>query len=132
MSIILNTIISLILLLLWTHSLISIILPNSVTEVGDYAFYNNAYCEKVILSRGMKRINYCTLNQVGSAAWMDYMPGPGIAEPEQNLEISIPSSITEINEMAFDINQRVGRIYYEGSKKQWDSIRIFYNNNEWD
>ncbi len=100
-----------------------------VDSIGEYAFFQNQYLEKVVLSNEIKTIEdyafyYCTnlkdvdlgdsLEKIGE----DAFSGSAIGE------ITIPTSCTEISRFAFYNCQDLREIYYEGTIEQWQQIHI--------
>ncbi len=87
--------------------LTSITIPDSVKEIGSAAFRACSSLQTVNIGNGV--------TYIGSWAFA-YCP---------RLEILIiGKSVSGIGECAFNVSNRVEKVYYTGTKEQWDQIRI--------
>ena len=131
-----------------------LIVPSSVSSIGDYAFYN---CIRFLEIRlpdkiekvGINAFSGCTGVRVFTAGSIlgtyrfPNMPNlqtlkvrPGtksiISASYQNSEnlkiIFFPASLTKIEESAFENCKNLNDIYYEGSEEQWQKIVIENHN----
>ena len=82
-------------------------IPEGVTGIGGYAFFNCRYLTDVTIPEGIKSIG-------------DYA-----FEASYNLtNVTIPQSVTSIGEGAFLDCPALSDVYYTGSLTQWNSIKI--------
>ncbi|MGN0529233.1 MAG: leucine-rich repeat protein [Eubacterium sp.] len=89
------------------------IIPNSVTAIGDYAFYYVENLSSITLPSGIKSIG--TYSFFGC---------------EDLTSIVIPNSLESIDTYAFDDCEKLKDVYYTGTKAQWNKINIGYCNSE--
>ena len=104
-------------------------MPDSITALGQYAFATCGKLSNVKLSSKLTRIEACTF---WGCALLDYIAIPeGVTYIGESAfsgcelwEISLPVTLEEIGDCAFNDCQELGYIYYSGSKAQWDKIKI--------
>ena len=95
------------------NSLTSVTIGNSVTRIGSYAFNECISLTSITIPDGVTRIGYrafygCT----------------GL------ISIVMPDSVTSIGDSAFRDCSNLKKVYYDGTKKQWDSILILAGNDD--
>lgn len=131
-----------------------LIVPSSVSSIGDYAFYNCIgfleirlpdTIEKVGINAfaGCAGVRVFTAGSILGTYRFPNMPNlqtlkvrPGtksiISASYQNSEnlkiIFFPASLTKIEESAFENCKNLNDIYYEGSEEQWQKIVIENHN----
>lgn len=93
-------------------SLTSVIIPDSVTSIGNGAFYGcssltNVTIPDSVVSIGLEAFNGC--NSLKS--------------------VTIPDSVKIIGSQSFKNCSLFSDVYYSGSKEQWDAIRINDDND---
>ena len=101
--------------------------PNSVTEIGEYAFHGSRIIELVLPE---------LLQIIGSSAFADTeiisiripsgvktIPIMAFYECRPLKTVYIPQSVTKIDMLAFS-HTGLMDIFYEGSQLQWDAIKI--------
>lgn len=110
----------------------SVIIPDSVTEIGERAFANCFYLTDVSLGNGITCIGDCVFEYT---ALTDITIPNGVTSigigafcGSEIRSISIPDSVTSIGDYAFDECSGLSCVYYAGSKKEWNNIKIgLYN-----
>lgn len=90
-----------------------IIVPDSVVEINDYAFWKCVYLESVIIPNGVTKIGY-------SAFYGCYML----------TNVTIGDNITSIGIRAFEYCSNITSVYYRGVASEWDSISIGMDNTD--
>lgn len=97
--------------------LAGVTIPDTVKNIGAYAFYNMTYLANVTFPEGLESIGEYAF------CW-DYKIAPSI---------KLPRSIKEIGNSAFAENWDLTDIYYAGTKAEWKRIQFgqvrFYNFN---
>lgn len=88
----------------------TVVFPSNLDTVADYAFGGCTNLEKAVFSKGNKGI------------W-----DAAFSNCTKLKTITLPNTITEIYEKAFD-GSGLTDIYYEGTKEQWESIYISEEN----
>lgn len=91
----------------YDRSLMSVIIPDSVTSIGEDAFTGCMNIENMILSNN--------LTSIGKRAFAGCCCLP---------YLTIPSSLTSIGDSAFMSCDSLANIYYAGSEAQWNAITI--------
>ena len=84
----------------------SVVIPDSVTIIGKYAFYGCSRLTAVTLGNGIDRIEFGAFYNCTSLT-----------------SIIIPDSVTSIGSHAFYTCSSLKTINYKGSKEQWDAVR---------
>lgn len=90
----------------------SIVIPGSLTAIGDHMF---AHCEnltKVILQEGVEEIGDNVFSKCGNLK-----------------EISIPKSVKTIGDIAFNKCENLSDVYYSGTEEVWQAVTIGENND---
>ena len=96
----------------WCSSLESITIPNSVTSIGRSAFNNCSSLESIIIPNGV--------TSIGRSAFYNC----------SSLEsITIPDSVTSIGDYTFYECYNLDKAFYAGSKSEWYSIYIGWEND---
>lgn len=88
-------------------SLESIIIPESVTDIGDRAFENCNNLEKVVL---FSNLEYVYLSMFNGCINLK--------------ELTIPNTVTYISSIPFEDCNSLFYIIYNGTKAEWNSIKI--------
>ncbi len=88
-----------------------IVIPDSVTSIGDYAFYESTSLASITISDGVESI--------GNYAFY------GCTELTS---VTIFDSITSIGIFAFDGCTGLKHVIYSGTKEKWNKISIGYKN----
>ena len=91
----------------------SIIIPDSVTNLGDKQFDRCSSLVSVTIGSGISRIEYYTFAGCSSL-----------------VSVVISNSVTRIDEQVFYYCDALAYIYYEGSKNEWNNVTIGYDNND--
>ncbi len=98
----------------------SIVIPDSVTCIGDYAFFNCARLNNVVLGRGLVSIG----EEAFSGLWMI---GHGLADDVfvpygcQLSTITIPIGVTNIADSAFEACSNLTDVFFAGNAPALDS-----------
>lgn len=94
------------------ENLTEITIPSGVTEIGETAFASTKI-RSVVIPDGVKVI------------------GEGAFEFCKQLEkITFPVGITDIKAAAFDSCDNLKHVYYNGTQKKWESVKIYVWNYE--
>jgi len=91
--------------------MIEIIIPDSVTFIGNNAFSNCAKLERVVLGSGLATISERVFVNCKAL-----------------IEITIPKSVTEIKQAAFQSCTALVTVHYEGTEADWTAVTIGKNN----
>ena len=117
------------------RSLRSVTLPSSVTYIGSYAFDGCVRLKAANIPNGVTTIVYnmfsnCTslttavIPESVETIKMDAFSGCA------NLQsITIPKSVTNIERKAFHNCLNVEKLFYTGTKAQWNKITVGHNNS---
>ena len=89
--------------------------PDSLTEIGMYAFFNCSSLSSVHLSKGISKISD---NAFGNC--------------EKLLTINVPDTVTSIGEKVVNNCPSLVQINYAGSSKDWSKIQISSSNDTFD
>ena len=106
----------------------SVTIPDTVTQIKDYAFSNCVQLETIHFSQNLASIgssafNYCTsLKEIVIPEGVTTIGEGAFQLCELLTEIVIPEGVTSIGDSAFDGCDELTTVYYRGSKEQWDSI----------
>lgn len=92
-----------------SNNLTNIIIPDSVTNIGMYAFNHCTSLESVTIPNGVKKINWGTFGSCTSLT----------------LAI-IPTSVTHIDDNAF-ADSALADIYYAGTQAEWERVVLGRN-----
>lgn len=91
-------------------NLVSIKFPKSLSRIGDAAFSNCSLLEEVTLPDGIKSIELLAFFSSGLKT------------------VTIPSSLENISESAFEACDNISSVYYSGSETDWKNISIADDN----
>ena len=115
-------------------SLASITIPDSITSIGYNAFYNCNSLTSVtipnsITSIGYGAFEYCdSLTSITIPDSVTYIDIGAFHDCISLTSITIPDSVTSIGNLAFSGCESLTDVYYSGSKSDWDNIDIGVNN----
>lgn len=94
-------------------ALTNAVIPSSVAEIGEYAFYDCERLKNVTISENVKEIkNYAFLSCA------------------ELTSVIIPSSIINIGADVFNDNYKLKKITYTGTKAQWSAVNISSSNGQ--
>lgn len=116
-------------------NLVSVIIPDSITEIGTATFYECPNLTNIVLPNNITKI--------GASAFKDCTSLTSIDLPDSITEIrtgafencagltsiDLPDNITEIGDFAFSGCSALTDVYYSGTEEQWEDIKIA-NGNE--
>ena len=89
-----------------------LVIPDSVTTISDYAFYNCYSLTSVTIGSGVKLI-----------------PESAFYDCDNLKYVCLPDELLYIRNDAFNYCPNIQTVFYEGSESQWNKI-WFYNRNE--
>ncbi len=92
--------------------LFALIIPNSVTSIGDCAFSGCSKLTNLTIGNGVTSIGHFAFYYCSGLT-----------------SITIPDSVTSIGNYAFEYCGGLKTVYYKGSAEQWDKISIYGSNN---
>ena len=91
----------------------NIVIPNTVTSIGDYQFLGFANVTSITITNGV--------NSIGNEAFSNCF----MLE-----DVIISNSIQSIGGCAFDDCWSIRNVYFTGTEEQWNSISINYGNSD--
>lgn len=94
----------------------SVNIPDGVKSIGQYAFYHCNSLESIDIPNGVANIEKYAFARSMYSAY------PGLTK------LAIPSTITSIGEWAFGGNTGLTDIYYGGTEEEWAAIEIGEHN----
>ena len=109
------------------QSLKTVELPLSITEVPNMTFENCSALTSVIIPEGVKSIgmgafsNTTSLRNLKLPSTLEKL-GFTVFMMSGIRTLTIPVSVTRLDNMAFLMARNLDAIYYEGTKEQWDAI----------
>ncbi|MCI2069036.1 MAG: leucine-rich repeat domain-containing protein [Bacilli bacterium] len=93
----------------WNHYLKTLNLPDTVTEIKQFAF-SNSYIANIHLGEGIKTIGNCAFRSASSLK-----------------TITLPKSLVSLGDSCFDSTSRLTTINYEGTKDDWAKVTLGTN-----
>lgn len=93
-------------------SLKSVVIPDSVTSIGEGAFYRCTALTTATVSNSVSRISYGTFMSC-----------------ENLISVTIPNSVKSIGEKAFYNCGSLTDVYYKGSTAQWNAVMVGLDND---
>ena len=108
----------------------SFIIPDSVTSIGDHAFYGctsltNVTIPGSVTSIGSWAFQYCTsLTDVMISNSVTSIGDCAFKDCTSLTDVTIPDSVTNIGWLAFDNCTNLTDIYYKGTESEWNQISI--------
>ncbi len=117
----------------YCYSLENISLPESLTKIGDYAFMccpiENITLSKNIIEIGEEAFGSCdSIKSITLSSGMTNIEVGTFGYCRDLSEIWIPSSVTNIEERAFCNCSDLVDIYFEGTEEEWKAIIIGEDN----
>ena len=139
-------------------NLTSITIPNSITSIGDYVFFSCYSLTSInipnsVTSIGERAFKYCSsltsltipnsVTSIDDGAFYGCKGLTSITIPDSVTiigssafkycssltSLTIPDSVTRIGGDAFNKCSNLEKVYYKGTKKQWNSIDILNGND---
>ena len=105
-------------------------IPNSVTSIGEYAFYDCRSLSSVSIPSSVTSIGEYAFKDCSSLSSVSIPSsvtsiGSGVFSRCSNLSgVSIPGSVTSIGNSAFSYCSSLADVYYAGTEKEWKKISI--------
>ena len=116
--------------------LTSISIPNKVTSIGDFAFYccdglTSISIPNKVTSIGDSAFDSCTsLTSISIPDGVTSIGVSAFSHCKSLTSISIPNKVTSIGDFAFYYCYSLTDVYYSGTEDQWNKISIGSNNSE--
>ena len=112
-----------------TGNVAEIIIPDSVKIIGDGAFYNSELVRVIIpesvTKLGAGAFEYCAdLEEAVINAKLEAIPERCFKNCTKLKSVVIPDSVTSIEKSAFAYDKKLKKIYYTGTKEQWNDVKI--------
>ncbi|NLJ70142.1 MAG: leucine-rich repeat domain-containing protein [Clostridiaceae bacterium] len=116
----------------WTFTgcsmLKDIIIPDSVTNIGEMAFSDCTALERIVIPDSVTSISYWTFG--GCTSLEEIIIPDSVTSIDKRAfydcsslrEISIPESVKYIGEYSFLDCNSLEQIYFDGSRKQWQTL----------
>lgn len=113
----------------------AVIMPDSITYIGGYAFSGCENLKDVKISNGIETLDMNVF--YGTGIEMIEIPG-SVTKIEQSafshcnnlISIILPASVSYVGQWAFSEDLLLTDIYYIGTREQWNKIEIVDNDNE--
>ena len=113
----------------------NLVIPNSVTSISDYAFYDCDSLTSVTIGDSITSIDYATFR--GCSNLTSVTIGNGVTSIDNYAfegcssltSITIPDSVTSIGEDAFYDCSNLKDVYYTGAPEDWAKISIGSGNS---
>ncbi len=102
----------------WVVDMENYMIPDTVKEISDYAFYSNCAYQNIYIPEGVEKIGSYAFYDVYTNAYNDQK------------SFFIPSTITEFGEyFIWSDDNEYAIIYYAGDEDQWNSVYDSNNPN---
>ena len=121
-------------LVAYTCTETDLVLPAYITQINQYAFYNCSGLTSItipnsVTSIGYQAFYYCSgLTSVTIGNSVTSIGGDAFFGCSGLTSITIGNSVTSIGSEAFRNCSGLKKVFYAGTKEQWQAISIGYNN----
>ena len=111
-------------------SLKEIVIPESVTTIGDYAFFGCISLESIFIPESVTTIGDCAfancilLTYITNLGNITHIDNHMLMGCSSLISIVLPKSVTKILTFAFKDCVSLEKIYYTGTIPQWNNIEI--------
>ena len=117
------------------HNLKSITIPDSVTSIGSYAFYDCDALTSVTIGNSVTSIGGWAFMDCSSLASVTIgnsvtsIGGYAFSGCSSLTSVTIPDSVTSIGDWAFSGCSSLTSVCYKGDAAEWNAISIGYSNS---
>ena len=111
-----------------------LVIPDSVTSIGDYAFHGRTSLTSVIIGDSVTSIGNYAFNRCNNLSYVvisnnvTYIGDYAFYDCYSLTSVVIPDSVTFIGKGAFEDCKYLRNVFYTGSEEEWTKISISSRN----